>query len=98
MSRSAVRAAVLLLFITGLASRLPAQTDPEFVVSLSPSIVTITQGSTASLTVHIAINERPNFEFSLIGLPSGVLAQSPRTRRFHHHCSYRAAHGGHGFL
>jgi len=77
MSRPVVRAAVLLLLITGLASRLPAQTDPEFVVSLSPSIVTITQGGTASLTVHIAVNERPSFEFSLSGLPSGVIAQIP---------------------
>jgi hypothetical protein len=67
----------LLLFITGLASRLPAQTDPEFVVSLTPSIVSITQGGTASLTVHIAVNERPSFEFSLAGLPSGVVAQIP---------------------
>jgi len=77
MSRHAVRAAVLFLLITGLASRLPAQTDPEFVVSLSPSIVTITQGGMASLTVHIAVNERPSFDFSLSGLPSGVVAQIP---------------------
>jgi len=77
MSRPVVRTAVLLLFITGLASRLPAQTDPEFVISLTPSIVTITQGGTASLTVHIAVNERPSFEFSLSGLPSGVIAQIP---------------------
>ena len=80
MPQPAVRAAVLLLFITGLASRLPAQTDPEFVVSLSPSIVTITQGGMASLTVHIAINERPSIEFSLSGLPSGVIAQIPAGR------------------
>jgi len=77
MSRPAVRVAVLFLVVTGLASRLPAQTDPEFVVTLSPSIVTITQGGTASLTVHIAVNERPSFEFSLSGLPSGVIAQIP---------------------
>ena len=77
MSRPVVRAAVLLLFITGLASRLSAQTDPEFVVTVNPSIVTITQGGTASLTVHIAVNERPSFEFSLSGLPSGVIAQVP---------------------
>jgi hypothetical protein len=77
MSRPAVRVAVLFLVVTGLASRLPAQTDPEFVVSLTPSIVTITQGGTASLTVHIAVNERPSFEFSLSGLPSGVIAQIP---------------------
>jgi hypothetical protein len=77
MSRQAVRAAVLSLLFIGLASRLPAQTDPEFVVSLSPSIVTVTQGGMASLTVHIAVNERPSFDFSLSGLPSGVVAQIP---------------------
>jgi hypothetical protein len=80
MPQRAVRAALLLLFITGFASRLPAQTDPEFVISLSPSIVTVTQGSSASLNVHIAINERPNIEFSLSGLPSGVIAQVPTGR------------------
>ena len=77
MSRPVVRAAVLFLLITGLASRLSAQTDPEFVVTVSPSIVTVTQGGTASLTVHIAVNERPSFEFTLSGLPSGVIAQVP---------------------
>ena len=77
MSRNAVRAAVLLLLITGLASRLHAQSGPEFVVTVNPSIVTITQGGMASLTVHIAVNERPSFEFSLAGLPSGVVAQIP---------------------
>jgi len=77
MPQPAIRAAVLFLLLIGLASRLPAQTDPEFVVSLSPSIVTITQGGMASLTVHIAVNERPSFEFSLSGLPSGVVAQIP---------------------
>jgi len=77
MSRPAVRAAVLFLVVTGLASRLPAQTDPEFVVTVNPSIVNITQGGTASFTVHIAVNERPSFEFSLAGLPPGVVAQIP---------------------
>jgi hypothetical protein len=77
MSRTAVLTAVLLLIVTGLVSNLPAQTDPEFVVTVNPSIVTITQGGTASLTVHIAVNERPSFEFSLSGLPSGVIAQVP---------------------
>lgn len=80
MLRPAVRPAFLFLLLIGLASRLPAQTDPEFVVSLSPSIVTITQGGMASLTVHIAVNERPSFEFSLSGLPSGVIAQIPSGR------------------
>jgi hypothetical protein len=77
MSRSVVRAAVLLLLITGITSSLPAQTGPEFVVTVNPSIVTITQGGMASLTVHIAVNERPSFEFSLAGLPGGVIAQVP---------------------
>ena len=61
MTRSAVRASVLFLSIIGIASRLPAQADTDFVVTVNPSIVTITQGGTASLTVHIAVNERPSF-------------------------------------
>jgi|SRR5579864_6403767 len=77
MRQPAIRAAVLSLLFIGLAARLSAQTDPDFVISVSPSIVTLTQGSMASLTVHIAVNERPSFEFSLSGLPSGVVAQIP---------------------
>src|ERR1041385_3293501 len=80
MSRSVVRVAALLLFVAGLASRLSAQTDPDFVLTVSPSIVTITQGGTATLTVHVAVNERPSFEFSLAGLPPGVVAQIPAGR------------------
>jgi hypothetical protein len=80
MPQPAVRAAVVFLLFIGLASRLPAQTDPEFVVTVNPSIVSITQGGTAALTVHIAVNERPSFEFSLSGLPSGVVAQIPAGR------------------
>jgi len=80
MSRYALRVAALLLFITGVASNLPAQTDPEFVLTVNPSIVTITQGGTATLTVHVAVNERPTFEFSLTGLPAGVVAQIPAGR------------------
>ena len=77
MSRPAVRAAVLALIMLGLATQLPAQNDPEFVVSIHPSIVTITQGSMASFTANIAINERATFEFGLSGLPPGVIAQFP---------------------
>jgi len=77
MSRLAVRAAVLFLILLGLASQLPAQTDPEFVVSINPSIVTITQGSMATFTANIVINERATFEFGLSGLPPGVIAQFP---------------------
>ncbi len=80
MTRSAVRATVLFLSIIGIASRLLAQADTDFVVTVNPSIVTITQGGTASLTVHIAVNERPAFEFSLTGLPAGVVAQIPAGR------------------
>jgi hypothetical protein len=80
MSRYALRVAALLLFVTVIASRLPAQTDPEFVLTVNPSIVTITQGGTATLTVHVAVNERPSFEFSLSGLPAGVVAQIPAGR------------------
>ena len=77
MSRPAIRAAILFLIMLGLAGQLPAQTDPEFVVSINPSIVTITQGGMASFTANIAINERATFEFGLSGLPPGVIAQFP---------------------
>jgi hypothetical protein len=77
MSRLAVHTAVFLLSITGLAARLPAQVAPEFVVSISPSIVVITQGGMASFTVNVAVNERPQFNFTLSRLPSGVIAQAP---------------------
>jgi hypothetical protein len=77
MSPLAVRTAVLLLAYTGLAVRLPAQVAPEFVVSISPSIVIITQGGMASFTVNVAVNERPSFNFALSRLPSGVIAQAP---------------------
>lgn len=77
MSRPAVRAAVLFLLIAGLASRLPAQVAPEFVITVSPSIVIVTQGGMASFTVNVAVNERPRFDFVLSRLPSGVIAQAP---------------------
>lgn len=80
MSRHVFRVAALLLLITGITTCLQAQTDPEFVLTVSPSIVTITQGGTATLTVHVAVNERPTFEFSLSGLPAGVVAQIPAGR------------------
>jgi hypothetical protein len=37
----------------------------------------MTQGTMASFTVNIVVNERPVFEFGLSGLPSGVIAQLP---------------------
>ena len=80
MSRSVFRVSALLLLTAGVASCLPAQTDPDFVLTVNPSIVTITQGGTATLTVHVAVNERPSFEFSLAGLPPGVVAQIPAGR------------------
>lgn len=77
MSRISVRAAIGFLLMAGLASRLPAQASPEFVVTIAPSIVTVTQGGMASFTVNLAVNERPRFDFSVRGLPSGVIAQAP---------------------
>lgn len=59
------------------ASCLHAQVSPAFNVSISPSIVTVTQGSTTSFTVNLQVNERPQFQFSLSGLPGGVVAQLP---------------------
>jgi hypothetical protein len=75
MSRSISTAATLILLLA--ASCLHAQVAPEFNVSISPSIVTVTQGSTTAFTVNIVVNERPQFEFSLSGLPGGVVAQLP---------------------
>jgi hypothetical protein len=66
------------LFILLLAaSCLHAQVSPAFNVSISPSIVTVTQGSMTSLTVNIVVNEKPQFDFTLSGLPGGVVAQVP---------------------
>ena len=60
-----------------LAASLHAQVSPAFNISISPSIVTVTQGSATSLTVNLQVNERPLFQFSLTGLPGGVVAQLP---------------------
>jgi hypothetical protein len=77
MPRTIPTATVLLFLIAAIATRLPAQVSPAFNVSISPSIVTVTQGAMTSLTVNIVVNERPQFEFTLAGLPSGVFAQVP---------------------
>ena len=77
MPRSVKTATALLVLMVGLASPLAAQVSPEFVVSITPSIVIVTQGGIASVTVNILVNERPKFDFSLSGLPSGVIAQTP---------------------
>jgi hypothetical protein len=74
MPRS-ILAAVLLL-----AASLPglqAQVSPAFNVSIHPSIVTVTQGDMTSFTVNIVVNERPQFDFTISGLPGGVVAQVP---------------------
>ena len=67
-------AAVLILLAT---SCLHAQVSPAFNISVSPSIVTVTQGSTTSITVNIQVNEKPQFQLGLSGLPSGVVGQVP---------------------
>lgn len=74
----ATRTAVVFLFLVAMsASCLTAQVSPEFNLSISPSIVTVTQGAMTTFTVNIVVNERPQFEFSLSGLPGGVVAQLP---------------------
>ena len=75
MPRTISTAAGLILLLA--ASCLHAQVSPSFNVSISPSIVTVTQGSATSLTVNIVVNERPQFDFTLSGLPGGVVAQVP---------------------
>jgi hypothetical protein len=59
------------------ASCLHAQVSPAFNISIRPSIVTLTEGSMTSFTVNIQVNERPEFQFALSGLPGGVVAQIP---------------------
>ena len=75
MLRTVSAAAMFTLLLA--ASCLRAQVWPDFNVSISPSIVTVTQGAMTSFTVNIVVNERPQFEFSLSGLPGGVVAQVP---------------------
>lgn len=68
---------VAIALMSGFERNLFAQVTPDFVVTINPSIVTITQGGMASFTVNTLVNERPVFAFSLSGLPSGVIAQIP---------------------
>lgn len=77
MPRTFARIIVAIALTTALGSHLSAQTTPHFVVTVNPSIVTVTQGGMAALTVTTVVNERPVFEFSLSGLPAGVIAQVP---------------------
>jgi hypothetical protein len=77
MPRTVPTAAVLILLLATSVAHLQAQVSPAFNVSISPSIVTVTQGSMTSFTVNIIVNERPQFEFTLSGLPGGVVAQIP---------------------
>lgn len=74
MSRTA---SAMIIILLALASGLQAQVSPAFNVSISPSIVTVTQGSMTSFTVNIVVNEKPQFDFTLSGLPGGVVAQVP---------------------
>src|SRR5580765_2738638 len=77
MPRTVRTAVALFILLTGLSFRLPAQVSPAFNVSISPSIVPVTQGAMTSFTVNIVVNERPQFDFTLSGLPGGVVAQVP---------------------
>src|SRR5690242_21810490 len=77
MTRTVPTAAVLILLLATSAVHLQAQVSPAFNVSIRPSIVTVTEGASTSFTVNIVVNERPQFEFTLSGLPGGVYAQVP---------------------
>jgi hypothetical protein len=77
MPRTARTVLALVVLLAGLSFPLPAQVSPAFNVSVSPSIVTVTQGASTSFTVNIVVNERPQFDFALSGLPGGVIAQVP---------------------
>jgi hypothetical protein len=77
MPRTVPTAAVLILLLATSVAHLHAQVSPAFNISISPSIVTVTQGSATSLTVNLQVNERPQFQFALSGLPGGVVAQLP---------------------
>ena len=68
-------ATVLTLLVA--ATCLHAQVSPAFNLSISPSIVTVTQGAMTSFSVNIVVNERPQFVFTLSGLPGGIVAQVP---------------------
>src|ERR1700761_9359627 len=67
--------ALVVLIAAAFRPSLHAHVAPQFNVSLSPSIVTVTQGSMTSFTVNIVVNERPSFDFTVSGLPGGVIAQ-----------------------
>jgi len=77
MPRAIRIALASIVLVIAPASCLHAQVSPAFNISISPSIVTVTQGSATSLTVNLQVNERPQFQFSLSGLPGGVVAQVP---------------------
>jgi len=75
-----LRTAFVCIVLLAAALGLEAQVSPAFNVSISPSIVTVTQGAMTSFTVNIVVNEKPQFEFVLAGLPGGVVAQVPAGR------------------
>lgn len=75
MLRTVSASAFLALLLA--ASCLHAQVSPAFNISISPSIVTVTQGAVTSFSVNIVVNERPQFAFTLSGLPGGIVAQVP---------------------
>lgn len=77
MPRTVSTASALIFLVAAFASSLQAQVTPAFNVSINPSIVTVTQGAMTSFTVNIVVNERPQFDFTLSGLPGGVIAQVP---------------------
>jgi len=77
ITRRFIAIAILMMALRTSAS---AQTPDHFVLSVDPSVVNISQGSTASFTVTMAADERPVFDLSFSRLPTGVIAETHRGR------------------
>jgi hypothetical protein len=70
------RVSPLFLLLVAWNPQAAAQAAPEFSTALSPSTVTLPQGSVTSFSLTIESTERPKFSITLGGLPEGVLAQT----------------------
>jgi hypothetical protein len=67
---------LILVLVAWRNQQAAAQAAPEFSTALSPSTVTLPQGSVTSFSLTIESTERPKFSITLGGLPEGVQAQS----------------------
>jgi hypothetical protein len=79
MQKTSARVFIAILIIA-LGGSLLAHAQTHFVLAVDPTVVNISQGSTASLTVTLTLDDRTTFDFSFAGLPQGVIAESRRGR------------------